>query len=492
MPHIFSSPKSSTRTTKGEKVKEKKSVEKIGEVGEKKEIEVTPKTPRTHNKLHKLSPFSLSTPPPSSRKRTTSLFTKRASAVHIASLSTDSSSDTSSSSIERSSSETPTKVKPEQKHRLRTISLRSVRSLSSSLRHHYSQSSQSSCSAASTTSSESSTIDRGESTMTPSVSMTDSRVSPSPSGSPMKDMPHKVVSKVKKSLRRLGSSMHFPHVTSHSPRPRSSSDSTSSRPVDLDHSTPFPPPISTALDLGYERSRKVSNNKVRFDGNREAEVKVGEEEEQVPVLELTEARSSSSSTEDSIGLQIHGSPSDVSSVIVPTILSPVEEMPTPIERTPIEVKSASSEATSVSGTTVNIEPVSYTINEEGNWKLVGEKGDDGEMEKEGPKECELSMAEMDKLTTKVFFAATTEHIPIVISPPSPLNVNQDLPPSEEGCCLPEGEEMSSSNLPVTNLTNPIPFLPNANARHSFCSTNMLLWWFPKSTSMYHKCTKSFH
>jgi hypothetical protein len=300
----------------------------------------------------------------------------------------------------------------------------------------------------------------------------------SPSASPMKGVPHKVVSKVKKSIRRLGSHLHLPHVTPHSPRLRTTSDSTTgynSRPGDLDTpSSPSPNTTTTTLDTGSVHSRRDSSTKVHF-GEADAEHTRGQE------LGLAlEGVGAHSSYEYPLGLQISEPAFEERLLVVPTILSPVEETFTPLEPIVIWVENT---ALVLEAPRVDTEVIES--DEEDNAKSVEEKGVD--REKEDPvDEPQLDLPETDKHTIEAVSVAAPEPESVVVSP----LVNQNVPlSSSEGPPVTEEEEIVYPPAPSLQVSSPIPFLPTANSYRSFYSTNMLLWWLPKSTSMYNICTR---
>ncbi|KAF5361976.1 hypothetical protein D9756_002342 [Leucocoprinus leucothites] len=458
-------------------------------------------TPRAGpNKLHKPRPFSLSVP--SSKKRSSS--TSTIPSVDVAArpisvtmpLNGNSSSEESFSSVATPSlPTTPNKGRTETK-RLRTISLRSVRSISASIIHH-----RHTASTQSTQSNKSSIL---------SSSGSVSSASSSPSVSPMK----KVTSRVKKSIRRLGSSLHLPHVTSKS-RPRSSSAASA---PGLDHhhlSHPSQTSIPSALNTSTSSRKSSFTQDSASAKTKEAELHVNEheaeaeheripeslpegeptqsleEESQSAPLVLVEPPSTiavvvSGDSDEPLRVQVPDSPN-----IVSIALSPVAEMPTPVtpqapafptpvavsaeagDVQPEEVLSTSEHTLSTSVYVEREVPDPFLVDEEGDAMSDEDKQEEYGQEREASVAPSLASSDVPAAqeialsVSKATMATPDVTSPTASEPPvsSPLNVNKDVPPPPPEEIAEQGEGQVEEEVPdlfLPGLVIPTMFLPIPN------------------------------
>jgi hypothetical protein len=73
---------------------------------------------------------------------------------------------------------------------------------------------------------------------------------------------------------------------------------------------------------------------------------------------------------------------------------------------------------------------------------------------------------------------------------SPLNVDKDVPPPpSEETRQDDAQVEEVPDLFLPGLIIPTMLFPIPNVRQFFYSSNMLLWWLPKSFSMYHMCNR---
>lgn len=255
------------------------------------------------------------------------------------------------------------------------------------------------------------------------------------------------------------------------------------------------------------------------------------QQEQTPELESEPVEVPPSSTvaksgdsDEPLTLQLPEPSANEATIIVSTALSPVEEMPssaaTEVPSVPTPTAASAevgdtqpdaglappSESTLID-TTVYVEqevPDPFLIDDEGDAMSEDER-EEHERERETSVAPSAASSEppaaqevaLSVSTTTLNTAAMTSPSPS--EPPilSPLNVNKDVPPppeeeqeqdAEEG--TQEEEEVPDLFLP--GLIIPTMFLPIPNVRRSLYSPNMLLWWLPKSTSMYHMCNRQIH
>lgn len=226
-----------------------------------------------------------------------------------------------------------------------------------------------------------------------------------------------------------------------------------------------------------------------------------------PVVEACSLPSSIAVAGDSdqpLSLQVSESSleSNEAVIIVSTALSPVEEIPTPTAVMDAQPE-ALSHSESLIDTTVYVEPEvpdPFLIDEEGDAMSEEEKGEDDGMEREtsvapsvasselpAAQEIALNVSTMTLTAADTTSPAASE--PPVHSPLSPLNLNKDVPPPPPEESENAVEEEEAPDLFLPGLINPTMLLPIPNVRRSFYSTNILLWWLPKSTSMYYMCTR---
>lgn len=181
-------------------------------------------------------------------------------------------------------------------------------------------------------------------------------------------------------------------------------------------------------------------------------------------------------------------------IIVSTALSPVEEMspssatevpsiPTPISAS--DTRSDSPSESTLLDTSVYVEPEvpdPFLIEEEDDTSSSDKEEDERETSV-GPSatSSEPPAAQEIALTVSTLTGATTSPVPSEPPMLSPLNVNKDVPPPPPG---ETEQEEETPELFLPGLIIPTMFLPIPNVRRSFYSSNMLLWWLPKSSSMY--------
>lgn len=185
-------------------------------------------------------------------------------------------------------------------------------------------------------------------------------------------------------------------------------------------------------------------------------------------------------------------------IIVSTALSPVEEMSpssaTEVAPTPTTVRdtgSQSPEESTLMDTTVYVEPEipdPFLIEEEDDTDASSSSDKEKENEVESEIEASSELPAAQEIALTVSTATTTDATSALTSPApseplvlSPLNLNKDVPPPPSG---EEEEEEEEPDLFLPGLIIPTMFLPIPNVRRSFYSSNMLLWWLPKSSSMY--------